>query len=187
MHRALSWCPWVSSIDFYTPSPSVQALSMFQSILLSLGQSINHDNALYISNYYISIFYQCQIETRTPKDYFSEVFNLQIKLIRLTVKDSNMVKQHTSNYVNIMQCLILVPIWYATESYEILLDQQIHLSTSCTCGFVFLFYNLCHIQFSICFIIPSLTGIKHRKNNILSNSNNQSVDIKFSAYGAFLE
>ena len=30
-----------------------QALSMFQSILLSLGQSINHDNVLYISNYYI--------------------------------------------------------------------------------------------------------------------------------------
>jgi hypothetical protein len=27
---------------------------MFQSILLSLGQSINHDNALCINNYYIS-------------------------------------------------------------------------------------------------------------------------------------
>jgi hypothetical protein len=36
------------------PSPSAQALSMFQSILLSLGQSINHDNVLYISNYYIN-------------------------------------------------------------------------------------------------------------------------------------
>ena len=36
-------------------SPAAQALSMFQSILLSLGQSIiNHDNALYISNYYTS-------------------------------------------------------------------------------------------------------------------------------------
>jgi hypothetical protein len=30
-----------------------QALSLFQSILLSLGQSISHDNALYIGNYYI--------------------------------------------------------------------------------------------------------------------------------------
>ena len=56
MHRALSGlidCPWVSSIDFYTPSPAAQTSSMFQSILLSLGQSINHDNALYINNYYI--------------------------------------------------------------------------------------------------------------------------------------
>jgi len=35
------------------PSPAGQALSMFQSILLPLGQSINHDIALYISNYYI--------------------------------------------------------------------------------------------------------------------------------------
>ena len=31
--------------------PAAQALSMFQSILLSFWQSINHDNALYISNY----------------------------------------------------------------------------------------------------------------------------------------
>jgi len=31
---------------------SYKALSMFQSILLSQRQSINHDNALYISNYY---------------------------------------------------------------------------------------------------------------------------------------
>jgi len=37
------------------PLPVGQALSMFQSILMSLGQSINHDNALYISNYYIII------------------------------------------------------------------------------------------------------------------------------------
>ena len=29
---------------------NAEVLSMFQSILLSLGQSINHDNALYISN-----------------------------------------------------------------------------------------------------------------------------------------
>jgi hypothetical protein len=35
-------------------SPAAQALSLLQSILLSLGQSINHDNALFISNYYIS-------------------------------------------------------------------------------------------------------------------------------------
>jgi hypothetical protein len=37
------------------PSPAAQALSMFQSILLFHGQSINHDNVLYISNYYIII------------------------------------------------------------------------------------------------------------------------------------
>ena len=36
------------------PSSVAQALSMIQSILLSLGQSINHNNDLYISNYYIS-------------------------------------------------------------------------------------------------------------------------------------
>ena len=35
------------------PSPAAHALSMFLSILLSLGQSITHNNALYISNYYI--------------------------------------------------------------------------------------------------------------------------------------
>jgi hypothetical protein len=34
-----------------------RALSLFQSILLSFGQSINHDNALNISNYYINITY----------------------------------------------------------------------------------------------------------------------------------
>jgi len=38
------------------PSHAARALSLFQSILMSLGQSINHDNALYISNYYINIF-----------------------------------------------------------------------------------------------------------------------------------
>ena len=73
MYRALSWfidCPRDSSIDrnidnaraagegltsaLIMPSHPTQALSLFQSILLSLGQSINHDNALYISNYYIS-------------------------------------------------------------------------------------------------------------------------------------
>jgi len=32
-----------------------QALSLFQSILLSLGQSLSHDNTLYISNYYINV------------------------------------------------------------------------------------------------------------------------------------
>jgi hypothetical protein len=36
------------------PSPAAQALSMFQSMLLSIGQSINHDNALYITNYYMN-------------------------------------------------------------------------------------------------------------------------------------
>ena len=36
------------------PSPAAQTLSLLQSILLSLGQSINHDNALYISYYYIN-------------------------------------------------------------------------------------------------------------------------------------
>ena len=36
------------------PSPAAQPLSLLQSILLSLGQSINHDNSLFISNYYIS-------------------------------------------------------------------------------------------------------------------------------------
>ena len=40
-------------LQLIMPSPAAQALSMFLSILLSLGQSINHDNALYISNYYI--------------------------------------------------------------------------------------------------------------------------------------
>ena len=42
-----------SSLIMY--STAAQVLSMFQSILLSLGQSIKHDNALYISNYYIII------------------------------------------------------------------------------------------------------------------------------------
>ena len=46
-------CPWDSSIDFNT---AAQTLSLFQSILLSLGQSINHGNALYISNYYINTY-----------------------------------------------------------------------------------------------------------------------------------
>ena len=32
-----------------------KTLSMFQSILLFLGKSINYDNALYISNYYINV------------------------------------------------------------------------------------------------------------------------------------
>ena len=36
-----------------TPLHAVQALSMFQSILLSHGQSLIHDDALYISNYYV--------------------------------------------------------------------------------------------------------------------------------------
>ena len=36
------------------PSPVAQASSLFQSILLSLGQFINHDNAIYISNYYVN-------------------------------------------------------------------------------------------------------------------------------------
>ena len=36
------------------PSPAAQASLMFQSILMSLRQSINHDNALYISNYLIN-------------------------------------------------------------------------------------------------------------------------------------
>jgi hypothetical protein len=36
------------------PSPAAEALSMIQSILLFLGQSVNHDNALYISNYYMN-------------------------------------------------------------------------------------------------------------------------------------
>ena len=42
------------------PSPAAQVFSMFQSILLSLGQSINNNNALYISNYNINntILYQ---------------------------------------------------------------------------------------------------------------------------------
>ena len=39
------------------PSLAAQALSLFQSILLSLEQSINHDDALCISNYYINVFY----------------------------------------------------------------------------------------------------------------------------------
>jgi hypothetical protein len=33
--------------------PAAQVFSMFQSILLSLGQFINHDNALYINNFII--------------------------------------------------------------------------------------------------------------------------------------
>jgi hypothetical protein len=37
------------------PSHAAQVLSMLQSILLSLWQSINHDNVLYILNYYINI------------------------------------------------------------------------------------------------------------------------------------
>jgi hypothetical protein len=52
------------------PSPVAQALSLFQSILLSLGQSIAHDNVLYISNYYIinrfnPAKFLCLSETRT--------------------------------------------------------------------------------------------------------------------------
>ena len=34
--------------------PQARALSVLKSIPLSLGQSIKHDNALYISNYYIN-------------------------------------------------------------------------------------------------------------------------------------
>jgi hypothetical protein len=44
------------------PSPAARALSLLQSILLSLGQSINHDNAIYISNYYINIVHLALIE-----------------------------------------------------------------------------------------------------------------------------
>jgi hypothetical protein len=43
---------YITSIRI-TPLHAAQALSMFQSILLSHGQSLNHDDALYISNYYI--------------------------------------------------------------------------------------------------------------------------------------
>ena len=48
---------------FTCPNPTAQALSMFQSILLplGLGQSINHDNAIYISNY-------CIISTHNPQN-----------------------------------------------------------------------------------------------------------------------
>ena len=34
------------------PGPHARALSMLKSIILSQGQSINHDNPLCISNYY---------------------------------------------------------------------------------------------------------------------------------------
>ena len=34
------------------PEPQARALSVLKSILLSQGQSINHDNALYLGNYY---------------------------------------------------------------------------------------------------------------------------------------
>jgi hypothetical protein len=50
-------CPWDSSIDFNTDNDALACGSgntKFQSILLSLVQSINHDIALYISNYYIN-------------------------------------------------------------------------------------------------------------------------------------
>ena len=53
--------PERSKTDTYRQSffpKTIRALSMFQSILLSLGQSINHDIALYISNYYIIDFTQ---------------------------------------------------------------------------------------------------------------------------------
>ena len=56
------------------PLPAAQSLSMFQSILPSLGKSINHDNSLYISNYYIFLIYTCInrhaqmcMDTRIPK------------------------------------------------------------------------------------------------------------------------
>ena len=53
--------PERSKTDTYRQSffpKTIRALSMFQSILVSLGQSINHDIALYISNYYIIDFTQ---------------------------------------------------------------------------------------------------------------------------------
>jgi hypothetical protein len=61
------------------PSPAAQALSLFQSILLSLGQSINHDNALYISYYYINInvVHLALIEIRTH--------NIQCNLIEIRI------------------------------------------------------------------------------------------------------
>ena len=34
------------------PEPQARALLMLKSILLSKGQSIYHDNAIYIGNYY---------------------------------------------------------------------------------------------------------------------------------------
>ena len=45
-----------------------------QSILLSLGQSINHDNALYISNYYIIILSAVKI-------YVLKSIGMLVKLI----------------------------------------------------------------------------------------------------------
>jgi hypothetical protein len=45
------------------PSPAVQSLSLFLSIPLSLVQSINHDNALYIGNYYIIITWHFSYHT----------------------------------------------------------------------------------------------------------------------------
>ena len=44
----------VLTLTLIMPSPAALVLSVLKSILLSLGPSINHDNTLYISNYYIS-------------------------------------------------------------------------------------------------------------------------------------
>ena len=38
------------------PEPQARALSVLKSILLTQGQSIYHDNTLYISNYCFSFF-----------------------------------------------------------------------------------------------------------------------------------
>jgi hypothetical protein len=82
------WIPYVkgSCLPFLNPlftallimpSPAAQALLMFQSILLSLGQSINHYNALYISNYYMN-------NTSMYKE------NIQIMLEISGVSDANL-------------------------------------------------------------------------------------------------
>ena len=44
------------------PSPAAQTISLFQSILLSLGQSINHGNALYISNNYMNVYVNLDVQ-----------------------------------------------------------------------------------------------------------------------------
>ena len=53
MHGALSWfidCPWFSSIDFNTDN----ALACGSDFINVSVNTINDDNAQYISNYYIN-------------------------------------------------------------------------------------------------------------------------------------
>ena len=88
------------------PSPVVQALSMFQSILyiLSHGQSINHNIALYISNYYINSAYNaCILDTAISK--FNQISRVVLGLVDFIFEPSPISSkkskgtQHTDNVI----------------------------------------------------------------------------------------